>query len=170
MSALDHHMVFSEIPHQPIWTFLILPLSRMVYVLRLGTFRISGVPQSKNPRRSQRMVEEAVDMFVRMENWDGLAVIFSRLPSGMSIIRCCLRRDFLPIFSATVNGHLNRAFLVKIFPGWAVNTQRGRQMQGDTYLRASVQQCHTFGQECRGSCGSIYVVTARERKPHEKVD
>ncbi|CBJ26303.1 Hypothetical leucine rich repeat protein [Ectocarpus siliculosus] len=38
--------------------------------------------QSKNPRRSQRMVEEAVDMFVRMENWDGLAVIFSRLPSG----------------------------------------------------------------------------------------
>ncbi|CAM9324073.1 unnamed protein product [Ectocarpus sp. 6 AP-2014] len=38
--------------------------------------------QSKNPRRSQRMVEEAVDMFVRMENWDGLAVIFSRLPSA----------------------------------------------------------------------------------------
>ncbi|CAN0231039.1 unnamed protein product [Ectocarpus sp. 12 AP-2014] len=42
-------------------------------------------------------------MFVRMENWDGLAVIFSRLPSGMPIIRCCLPRDFLPIFSATVS-------------------------------------------------------------------
>lgn len=28
------------------------------------------------------MVEEAVEMFVRMENWDGLAVIFAQLPSG----------------------------------------------------------------------------------------
>eukprot|EP00903_Cladosiphon_okamuranus_P019664 g18076.t2 len=38
--------------------------------------------QSKNPRRSQRMVEEAVEMFVRMENWDGLAVVFTQLPSA----------------------------------------------------------------------------------------
>ena len=38
--------------------------------------------QSKNPRRSQHKVEEAVEMFVRMENWDGLAVIFTQLPSG----------------------------------------------------------------------------------------
>lgn len=29
------------------------------------------------------MVEEAVDTFVRMENWDGLAVIFTQLPSGV---------------------------------------------------------------------------------------
>lgn len=42
--------------------------------------------QSKNPRRSQGMVEEAVDTFVRMENWDGLAVIFTQLPSGMAVI------------------------------------------------------------------------------------
>lgn len=38
--------------------------------------------QSKNPRRSQQRVEEAAEMFVRMENWDGLAVIFAQLPSG----------------------------------------------------------------------------------------
>ncbi|CAM9977150.1 unnamed protein product [Scytosiphon promiscuus] len=38
--------------------------------------------QSKNPRRSQRMVEEAVEMFIRMENWDGLAVIFTQLPAA----------------------------------------------------------------------------------------
>lgn len=87
----------------------------MVYVLVLTTYRNSGVPQSKNPRRSQRMVEEAVDMFVRMENWDGLAVIFSRLPSGMSIICCCLPRDLL--FSATVRQCPNRAFILKMFLG-----------------------------------------------------
>eukprot|EP00752_Nemacystus_decipiens_P011884 g10537.t2 len=39
-------------------------------------------PRSKNPRRSQRKVEEAVELFVRMENWDGLAVIFVQLPSA----------------------------------------------------------------------------------------
>lgn len=29
------------------------------------------------------MVTEAVEMFVRMENWDGLAVVFTQLPSSM---------------------------------------------------------------------------------------
>lgn len=40
--------------------------------------------QSKNPRRSQAMVRDAVEMFIQMENWDGLAVIFAQLPSGMT--------------------------------------------------------------------------------------
>lgn len=38
--------------------------------------------QSKNPRRSQLVVGEAVEMFIDTENWDGLAVIFVQLPSG----------------------------------------------------------------------------------------
>lgn len=37
------------------------------------------------------MVQEAVNMFVGMENWDGLAVIFMQLPSGRLI---CLWVDF----------------------------------------------------------------------------
>lgn len=41
--------------------------------------------QSKNPRRSQNIVEEAVDMFIQMENWNGLAVVFVQLPSGTSL-------------------------------------------------------------------------------------
>lgn len=41
--------------------------------------------QIKNPRRSQGLVEEAVDTFVRMENWDGLAILFAQLPSGVSV-------------------------------------------------------------------------------------
>ncbi|CAM9104774.1 unnamed protein product, partial [Discosporangium mesarthrocarpum] len=35
-----------------------------------------------NSRRSQRKVEEAVDMFITMESWDGLAEIMRQLPSG----------------------------------------------------------------------------------------
>lgn len=106
MSALERHMVFSKNPASQSGLAFdlasIMYFSTMVYVLCLATYLNSGVPQSKNPRRSQRMVEEAVGMFVRMENWDGLAVIFSRLPSGMSTMRCCLQRDFLRVFSATV--------------------------------------------------------------------
>lgn len=41
------------------------------------------------------MVEEAVEMFVRMENWDALAVVFTQLPSGrfdfwLTYFRCLL--------------------------------------------------------------------------------
>ncbi|CAM9096355.1 unnamed protein product, partial [Hapterophycus canaliculatus] len=54
--------------------------------------------QSKNPRRSQRMVEEAVHMFVRMENWDGLAVIFAQLPSAP-----LYAGSFCRAFTATVD-------------------------------------------------------------------
>lgn len=54
------------------------------------TYTDSDDFQSKNPRRSQRMVEEAVEMFIRMENWDGLAVIFTQLPSGrIDCFRAC---------------------------------------------------------------------------------
>lgn len=58
-----------------------LYLTRFIFFIFV-TYRGFGDPQSKNPRRSQRMVEGAVEMFVQMENWDGLAVIFTQLPSG----------------------------------------------------------------------------------------
>lgn len=69
------------------------------------TLMLYEMTQSKNPRRSQAIVGDAVEMFIQMENWDGLAVIFSQLPSGMAIalanrswVNCALRATYSTTF------------------------------------------------------------------------
>lgn len=49
------------------------------------------------------MVEEAVELFVRMENWDGLAVIFMQLPSGRLTFLVSCFQDLSPL-STTLTG------------------------------------------------------------------
>ena len=47
------------------------------------------------------MVEEAVEMLIRMKNWDGLAVLFTQLPSGRFALFAC----YFPVLYRKVLGH-----------------------------------------------------------------
>lgn len=48
--------------------------------------RVQGNSDRSYHGRRKNMVDEAVEMFLGMENWDGLAAIFITLPScGLSL-------------------------------------------------------------------------------------